>query len=154
MQIRLATLADIPVMLEMERQAEFAPHWNREQYEGLFSPVPPRRVALVADDAGVVVGFLVALSLVDEWEVESVVVDAGARRQGIGTALLRDLVRLAVRDRAEAIVLEARESNHAARQLYEKIGFEQEAMRKDYYQGPLEHALLYRLRLQTGNKIY
>lgn len=152
MQVREAKLTDIPQMLVMERQAEFAPHWNQEQYEGLFSPDAPRRVVLVAEQDSLARGFLVALCPTDEWEVESVVVDQPVRRRGIGALLLEDLVRRAVEESASAVVLEARESNHPARQLYEKIGFEQVAMRKDYYQGPLEHALLYRLRFQTGNK--
>ena len=152
MEIRLATLADIPQMLEIERQAEFAPHWSTEQYEGLFSPEAPARVVTVAAEGPMVAGFLVALCPCDEWEIESVVVEPSQRRRGIGAALLRDAISRGRKGSATAFVLEARESNTPARQLYERIGFVQEAMRKDYYQGPLEHALLYRLTLQTGDK--
>lgn len=140
-------------MLEIERQAEFAPHWNAEQYEGMFSPDAPTRVVTVAAEDTRVAGFLVALCPCDEWEIESVVVEPSMRRKGIGAALLQDAVARARRESATALVLEARESNTPARQLYEKIGFVQEAMRKDYYQGPLEHALLYRLTLQSCDKI-
>ena len=139
-------------MLELEREAEFAPHWNQDQYEAMFWPGAPRRIVMVADEGGPILGFLVALCPTDEWEVESVVVDVPARRRGIGAMLMRNLLGQALAEGAAALVLEARESNHPARQLYEKIGFEQEAMRKDYYTGPLEHALLYRLRLQIDNK--
>jgi len=152
-QIRFADLADVPQIVAMERQAEFAPHWSVEQYEGLFLPDAPKRQVLVAAESETVQGFLVALCPCDEWEIESVVVEPSMRRKGLGEALLRETVSLAVAGGATALVLEARESNTPARQLYEKIGFVQEAMRKDYYQGPLEHALLYRLTLQSVDKI-
>ena len=42
--------------------------------------------------------------------------------------------------------LEVRESNAAARTLYEKAGFEQTGRRHSYYTSPLEDAILYRLR--------
>ena len=43
--------------------------------------------------------------------------------------------------------LEVRESNIAARKLYEKAGFEPTGRRKSYYTDPLEDALLYRRSL-------
>lgn len=140
-------------MLKIERQTNYAPHWSYEQYEGLFLPDAPRRVVLVAEQENTVVGFLVAIRPSEEWELESVVVDESARRQGIGSGLIRELVAAAVTASAAAIWLEVRESNTPGRQVYEKNGFVQVTMRKDYYQGPLEHALLYRLTLQSSNKI-
>jgi ribosomal-protein-alanine N-acetyltransferase len=39
------------------------------------------------------------------------------------------------------VLLEVRESNVAARQLYEKIGFSQAGRRAGYYRGPFEDGL-------------
>jgi [ribosomal protein S18]-alanine N-acetyltransferase len=47
----------------------------------------------------------------------------------------------------EAVLLEVRESNLAARRLYEKTGFVQAGVRKSYYVNPLEDAILYRYDL-------
>jgi ribosomal-protein-alanine N-acetyltransferase len=44
--------------------------------------------------------------------------------------------------KVEAITLEVRESNEAARRLYESFGFTAEAIRKDYYRNPQEHAVI------------
>lgn len=143
-------------MLHLERQATAAAHWSAEQYEALFLPDAAPRITLVATDESsesLVLGFLVSLCACDEWEVESVVVDESVRRRGIGSSLMRELVGRAVAAGAATLVLEVRESNLAARQLYEKIGFSQGDCRSNYYQGPLEHAALYRLRLQTCDKI-
>jgi len=154
--IRSAILSDVPQMLHLERQAAKAAHWSVEQYEALFLPdVPPRTVLVATEQLSdkAVVGFLVALCISDEWEIESVVVDESVRRRGIGLSLVRDVIGRATAAGAGALILEVRESNTAARQLYEKNGFIQESRRADYYQGPLEHAVLYRLPLQSCDKI-
>jgi len=154
--IRLATLSDVPQMLHIERQAAIAAHWSAEQYESLFLPDTPCRTILVATDESnesMILGFLVSVGACDEWEVESVVVAESVRRRGIGSSLMRELIGRAIAAGTEALILEVRESNTAARQLYEKNGFIQESRRADYYQGPLEHAVLYRLSLQSCDKI-
>ncbi len=156
MSIRAATLADTPQMLHLERQAAAAAHWSVEQYEALFLPNVPARTILVATEhssESKVLGFLVSICVSDEWEVESVVVDESERRRGVGSSLIRELVSRAVAAHARALILEVRESNAPARQLYERIGFTQESCRENYYQGPLEHAILYRLSLQSCDKI-
>ena len=154
--IRPATIADVAQMQSMEEQAAGAAHWTVYQYESLFSPESPARLILVSTsevDAARVTGFVVALCLADEWEIESVVVDLPARRRGIGTSLVREVVDRACAAGAAGVILEVRESNRAARQLYEAIGFIQEYERKDYYRGPYEHAIVYRLPLQRCDKI-
>ncbi len=143
-------------MLHLERQATAAAHWSVEQYEALFLSDARARTILVAtheSSEAVVLGFLVASSVSEEWEIESVVVDESVRRKGIGTSLMRELANRAFSAGASALILEVRESNAHARQLYEKIGFIEESYRRDYYQGPLEHAVLYRLTLQSCDKI-
>ena len=48
-----------------------------------------------------------------------------------------------LRGRARTILLEVRESNSAARKLYEKCGFVQSGRRQRYYKQPEEDAILY-----------
>ena len=43
----------------------------------------------------------------------------------------------------ESVFLEVRVSNQAARQLYEKLGFEYQGVRKNYYANPLEDGAIY-----------
>ena len=143
-------------MVELDRQAPFAPHWNSYQYEALFATNAPPRVVLAAVDdldESRVLGFLVSICIPEDWEIESVVVDEAERRCGVGSLLMHELIQRAAGAGACALTLEVRESNVPARQLYEKNGFVRESRRKNYYQGPLEHALLYRLPLQSCDKI-
>jgi [ribosomal protein S18]-alanine N-acetyltransferase len=154
--IRRATPADLPRIRQLGRQAPTAGHWSASQYDPLFSPASPARVALVAVSESAdapLVGFLIARCLQQEWEIENVVVDDQTRRSGIGSSLVRRLVQEALTAGASSIILEVRESNLPALRLYENIGFRSEGRRKSYYQDPVEDALLYRLSLQLCDKI-
>jgi [ribosomal protein S18]-alanine N-acetyltransferase len=48
---------------------------------------------------------------------------------------------------SDAVFLEVRQSNAAARRFYEKNGFQQSGRRKSYYANPSEDAILYRIDL-------
>ncbi|MGZ7144902.1 GNAT family N-acetyltransferase, partial [Streptococcus pyogenes] len=52
--------------------------------------------------------------------------------------------------RSEPVFLEVRESNKAARGLYEKFGFKKVGLRKKYYQNPVEDAVLMAREGQLG----
>ena len=80
-----------------------------------------------------------------EWEIENIAVAGPARRRGLGTRLLGELLDLARGRGADAVFLEVRESNHAARALYEKWAFLESGRRRGYYKDPEEDAILYRL---------
>jgi ribosomal-protein-alanine N-acetyltransferase len=69
------------------------------------------------------------------------------RRQGIGRMLLRaGLAAFAARG-AEEVFLEVRQSNAAAQQLYQELGFQAVGLRRGYYRNPRESALVLRLGL-------
>ena len=157
--IRPATRADLPGILQIERAARTAAHWTKEDYERALVDTSPQRVLLVAESASVpqelfVQGFFVARAVhAAEWEIENVVVAEPARRLGLGAALLKAFLE---RVRAEKspesvgcdIFLEVRESNIAARRLYEKSGFVVDRRREGYYSHPSENAVLYHLLFQ------
>jgi ribosomal-protein-alanine acetyltransferase len=147
--IRSATLADIPSILQLERQSATAGHWTEEQYRQAFQRDGATRIVLVgAEDSTSPAGFLVAQHVALEWELENIVVASTARRKGLGKRLLNELLAAAKKTNSTAVFLEVRESNAAARTLYEKTGFEQSGRRKSYHTNPSEDAILYRLSLR------
>jgi len=81
-------------------------------------------------------------------QIENVVVDPGWRRRGVGALLLRELLSRARQQGAASLLLEVRESNIAARELYKKMHFSEESRRPRYYRDPEEDALLLRLALE------
>jgi ribosomal-protein-alanine N-acetyltransferase len=69
------------------------------------------------------------------------------RRKGIGGKLLAYALEEARRRAAKTVFLEVRESNGAAKALYEAAGFSVLAIRKGYYAMPKEDAIVMRLEL-------
>ena len=162
LHIRPGTVTDIPQILSLEQQSPTAGHWTEQQYRQAFQPEGPARLLLVAAEASAeealvprasglrsvkgsrIQGFLVAHHLDSEWELENIVVAHAARHRGIGKRLLEALVDAARETNSSAVFLEVRESNTAARTLYEGSGFEQTGRRPSYYTSPSEDAILYR----------
>jgi ribosomal-protein-alanine N-acetyltransferase len=145
--IRPATPADIAALLALERASLTAGHWSGLQYQAIFEPTAPPRIALLEEEESTLLGFLIARPLGAEWELENLVVAAAARRRGLGTRLLDELFGVLRSQAGAALFLEVRESNRAARALYEKSRFIEVNRRKLYYRDPLEDAVMYRLIL-------
>ena len=99
---------------------------------------------LVAVDASGVVGYIVARCVADEGEILNLAVGDRYQRRGIGRALVRAALESLAASGAETVYLEVRESNDAARRLYQGLGFEILARRKNYYRQPEEAALVLR----------
>ncbi|HWR13322.1 MAG TPA: ribosomal protein S18-alanine N-acetyltransferase [Terriglobales bacterium] len=144
MKIRRAVRTDVPAIHEIATACPTSAHWPEDEYVQALENIAARRTVLVAEDDERVLGFAVARSIDHEWELENVAVVPDRQKKGIGQALMHVLVDLAQRCGAEAIHLEVRESNSYARTLYERCGFQQLAVRKNYYSGPEENAVLYR----------
>ena len=143
MPVRPAIAADLAAMLALERAAATAAHWMPAEYERIFTPGQTPRLALVVEEGGEVLGFLVARVLGPDWELENVAVAAAAQRRGFARRLLAELLEVARSRSAASVYLEVRESNRGARALYEQCGFEVTGRRKAYYQHPPEDALVY-----------
>ena len=111
----------------------------------MFSEDVPERVALVIEEDTDIQGFLVARTVEREWEIENIAVAGLARRRGLGTRLLGEFLDLVRGRGAESVFLEVRESNRAARALYEKWAFVEAGRRPCYYRDPEEDAVMYRL---------
>jgi ribosomal-protein-alanine N-acetyltransferase len=145
--IRHATVRDIADVLRLERSSNGATHWSESQYQKLIgaNEVGISALALVAECGAnpVVVGFLMARHLPPEWELENIVVAPEVRGQGIGTRLMEGLLARAHEADSDSVLLEVRESNAAARALYENLGFHPTGKRKSYYSNPVEDAVLY-----------
>ena len=141
--IRPATLNEISAILRIEQQSRTASHWTIDQYTNLIA----NGIVLVAEQAEVICGFISAQAVAGEWEIENVVAAPEFLRQGIATRLVNEVIKRARRENASIIRLEVRESNQAARSLYEELHFRQERRRFAYYSNPPEDALVYAMRL-------
>jgi ribosomal-protein-alanine N-acetyltransferase len=141
--IRLATLGDIPAIKALEASAGTAAHWSGDQYKEAMSS-HTGRVILIIEDRAQLLGFVVAASIGDEWEIENLVVAQESRRKGLASKILAEAIDHAAKNGGQSLFLEVRESNTAARQFYEKWGFLEVGRRKRYYQQPVEDAIIYK----------
>ena len=102
-------------------------------------------VAIAATD-----GFILIRTFGLESEILTVAVDPGARRRGVGRALLAAALDAAVARGVESGFLEVAEDNTAAAALYAGAGFRPIGRRRGYYprgSGTSIDALALRLRL-------
>ncbi len=99
-----------------------------------------------------VVGFAEFLLVADECQIFNIAIAPAWQRQGMGQSLLRAVLQEAAQKGMCVAVLEVRESNQAARTLYERAGFAQVGKRPHYYPAlpggaGSEAAILYSCRL-------
>lgn len=89
-----------------------------------------------------VIGYAGMWLILDEAHITNIAVHPDYRRQGVGEALLQEMMERARREGAESMTLEVRVSNVAAQRLYEKMGFEKRGIRKGYYTDVKEDAYI------------
>lgn len=148
MELRDGTLDDVQFIIELAAQSAGASFWTRADYERALLQSDPKRHVVIAQNQGNMVGFIVACVLGLEWEIENLAVSSTSQRQGIGIALVQRIADMARTSAGEAVYLEVRESNQAARKLYEKFGFSRSGERRAYYSDPVENAVLYTLSIK------
>lgn len=96
---------------------------------------------LVAVEDGVVAGYVGSQTVLQEADMMNIAVADTHRRRGIARMLVEELIRQLD---AYQLTLEVRASNAPAIALYEKLGFTQVGLRKNYYHKPKEDALILR----------
>lgn len=77
-----------------------------------------------------------------EGELMRIAVHPELRGRGLSRKLMDQLEETAREKGAEALTLEVRKSNRTAVELYKSYGFREEAVRKNYYENPVEDALI------------
>lgn len=147
-QITDAAAADLPQLLDIERQS-FAVPWTETMLR--IQLEPDCHVFLTARTAGRVAGYVGLMYVLDEGYISNVAVRPDCRRQGVAGGLLLELERRARALDLRFLTLEVREGNAAAIALYEKHGYATVGRRKNYYEKPTEDALLMTLELRESN---
>lgn len=121
-------------------QACFSSPWTTNMLtDALFDTQASFIVA--EDEEGNVLGYAGLHVIVDEGYIDNVAVEPDARRHGVASALLDVFCRFGEANLA-FLSLEVRASNAAAIGLYEKHGFAQVGLRKNYYEKPKEDAVI------------
>ncbi len=125
----------------------FSDPWN----EAMLAPELTNRLSywLVAMEGETLVGYVGSQSVLGESDMMNIAVHPDYRRRGFAEDLILAL-ESGLRARGnDWLTLEVRVSNEPARRLYEKLGFAQVGLRKNYYRHPKEDACI--LKKQLGS---
>jgi ribosomal-protein-alanine N-acetyltransferase len=95
-----------------------------------------------------IAGYIVARETAGELHINNVAVRESYRRQGIGSALIKEVLKKARELSAKAAFLEVRSSNYAAQEMYSRCGFKSIARRPNYYSEPREDAIIMTMLLE------
>jgi [ribosomal protein S18]-alanine N-acetyltransferase len=147
--LRDMTAADIPAVHELERQLFPVDAWPLQMFLDELAQAETRRY-LVAEHAGRIVGYAGLMCIEPIADVQTIAVVPEQEGRGIGSALLRELIRESRLRHAQDVLLEVRADNPRAQQLYLRFGFEQIHVRPRYYRDGVD-ALIMRLRLEPGS---
>ena len=132
---------EIDAILAIE-QASFTNPWTREMSLAELKNEGVSFFYLARDKGRRIVGFCSFWRVLDELHINNIAVVPEYRRLGVASALLRRVLEEAARFGIRRTMLEVRQSNAPARQLYEKFGFVVAGTRSTYYTNPIEDALV------------
>ena len=99
---------------------------------------------LVALEGDVVIGYVGSQTVLGETDMMNIAVHPDYRNQGVAKNLIQTLMDTLSGQGSHSLMLEVRQSNEPARNLYASLGFETVGIRKNYYRNPKENALILR----------
>lgn len=137
---RKMTVEDLDDVIEVEVNS-FATPWSRDAF---YNELTKNQFAhyLVAEVDEKVVGYCGVWIIVDEAHITNIALLPDYRGLKLGEALMGRIMEIARDLGALRITLEVRVSNERAQNLYRKFGFEEGALRKQYYTDNMEDALV------------
>ncbi len=139
MIIRKMLESDAAVVAEIEKKV-FSLPWSEKSFAD--AAAKEGNIYLVACEGDKIVGYVGAWGVFGEADITNVCVDPEYRKRGIANELINALIEEGRKNKIDIFFLEVRESNSAAISLYEKNGFKQISVRKNFYERPVENALV------------
>ncbi|MEP6874942.1 MAG: ribosomal protein S18-alanine N-acetyltransferase [Burkholderiales bacterium] len=132
--------------------AAYAFPWTRGNFIDSIAAGYSARVLL--DARGAMLGYFIAMAGVDEMHLLNITVAPVAQSRGHARRMIDALIALCRERAAHALWLEVRQSNARAREIYARLGFVQQGVRKGYYPAPLgrrEDAVVMNLKIGAGD---
>lgn len=141
--IREMTMDDVAQVCVLEEMA-FSMPWHKESFIEMIENKDALYLVVEEDMVpGKVIACCGLLSIVGEGDITNVVVHPDERKKGVAYRMLTDLLARGEKEFGiKEFTLEVRQSNIGAIRLYEKLGFSQEGVRKNFYEAPVEDGII------------
>ena len=123
--------SDFDRLYEIEQQAHLVP-WS---FGTLKNNQGERYLNLKLIENNQIIGFAICQTVLDEATLFNIAIVPSHQGNGLGKLLLNELIARLKKKGVQTLWLEVREAN-PARFLYEKIGFNEVDIRKNYYPKP------------------
>jgi ribosomal-protein-alanine N-acetyltransferase len=136
---------DLERVLPLERRLFPEDPWSAELFWGELGQGATRHY-VVAETGQALVGYAGLAAAAGDADVQTLAVDPSHQGRGLGALLLRELLREAGARGCPAVLLEVRVDNRPAVSLYERHGFERIGLRRGYYPGGVDAAVMRRRR--------
>ncbi|MFE8698566.1 ribosomal protein S18-alanine N-acetyltransferase [Cytobacillus sp. FJAT-53684] len=137
---RLLNQSDIDDILKIENES-FTMPWSRTAFQNELS-TNQYAVYIGLEEDGKVIGYCGTWIVIDEAQITNVAILPQYRGRKLGEALMRQAMEVASERGAKSMTLEVRVTNYIAQSLYRKLGFQDGAIRKNYYSDNQEDALV------------
>ncbi|OYD56412.1 ribosomal-protein-alanine N-acetyltransferase [Fictibacillus aquaticus] len=137
---RMAKISDIEDIVGIE-QCSFATPWTAEAFHNEIVGNQFAHYMLIEENFQTI-GYCGVWVVMDEAHITNIAILPEHRGRKLGVALLEQVMKLAKRYGAATMTLEVRLTNTPARKLYEKLGFQNGGIRKNYYSDNGEDALV------------
>ena len=139
MIFREMLVEDLDQVMEIEEDL-FSVPWTREGF--LTYLLKKDTMFFVVEEKEKILGFCSMMTVLDEGDILNVAVRRDRQKEGIGQFLVDSILRMADLQGIRLVHLEVREGNQTARRLYERLGFKEDGLRRNYYEDPVENAVL------------
>ncbi|MGI9285191.1 MAG: ribosomal protein S18-alanine N-acetyltransferase [Pseudomonadales bacterium] len=129
MQLRALKRSDVSTLLQIEEQLNAFP-WREQNFVDSLRADHLSRCLTIDDN---VVGFAIFSVVATEATLLNLGVATKYHGQGLGKQLLESMLELVKNEGAEICLLEVRQSNAVAQDLYHALGFYEVGRRGNYY---------------------
>ncbi len=133
MNYRFAVKTDITALAQIEQLQPRCAQWGAPGWTGELAEKSAR--IFCAEENGRVCGFVALRAAADVGEILNVGVHPDVLRRGIAETLLEQALAWARQNGVKQLTLEVAASNSPAVRLYQKAGFVQTGLRKNFYAG-------------------
>lgn len=142
--IRQADSHDAKCLAKLE-QVVFSDAWSETSVAETLKQ--HQASVFIAEEEKQIVGWLIFYYVLDEGEIARIAVIPSKRNAGVAGRLFEHMRKYCLESGIRTVFLEVRKSNLPARAFYQKHGFTEDGIRKQYYCDPKEDAVLMQIAI-------